>query len=188
MKFDAVLYVAKNKGFLYSHEDIVCDVCRAATDRGGYYLEAYSRFRPPLRTVLCGRCYRDDKLHPKGYELVNDCILVSGYVPDGASVWSPAPPNLVGVRGVGMDVFEAADKLQDCEVEDGTVLAGRPEACLGGVDGVLIGKRPEDVRDPDSDDAIIMLEGSVDRIRDYLRDLLPVDETVVKKLLEDESS
>ena len=183
------LWVAQ--GYYYAPGGAECAKCGCSVVNVGWQILVYykkGRGREAEEHVRCYDCYSKEE------RFFGDAQQEVFFVPDKppANVHAvpviPSVPVLVGVRGVGMDVFEGADKLQDCEVEDGTVLAGRPEACLGGVDGVLIGKRPEDVRDPDSDDAIIMLEGSVDRIRDYLRDLLPVDETVVKKLLEDDSS
>jgi hypothetical protein len=170
------LWVAK--GYYYAPNGAVCTKCRTPVENLGWQILVYfkkSRGRDAEEHVRCYGCYDRDE------RFFGDAESVLYFVPEKppsgvhAVPVIPSPPDLVGVRGVGMDVFEAADKLQDVQVVDNTVWSGRPEALVGTPGEVLIGKRPEDVRDPDRDEALLMLpSGGVDAVSAYLRDLVPV--------------
>lgn len=143
------LFVTDNKSFLYCHEAWPCDVCQKESLQGLYYYEAYSSVLPAMQRALCGECNADMRNRPVGYDVCNRMILVTGYVPLGARLWVSQPPRLVAVRDV--DSFSAAYRVDGAVVDDQTVYADRPAGLIGAPDTVLIGVRPEALRNPDAD-------------------------------------
>lgn len=133
--------------FLYTGEALSCEKC-GVFPTAGFYFEGYSSIMPAVRLFLCGNCKKDHK--PVGYDVLNEQILVVGYVPNNASIWIPQPPALVTTSA--NSVFSLAMAADGSEVIDNTVHANRLS-----LEGASIGKSLEDLRESSDDDIPLIL-------------------------------
>lgn len=146
--------VYKKKGdnqFLYTDAQLSCHECEENRLNGGFYVEAYDRLLEPEKKFLCKSCYDAGRGVPRLHSLVRDSVLLTGIKPDGARLWLPTPPALVGTR-VEDSVFSAGSKvLSDGvseRVDDQTLVSGREGYTLAGPGDVRVGLPESEVRNP----------------------------------------